>query len=841
MPLIDTDTQLCSRIPGAHEYDFFGRRLLGLGSLWGLRILVASIVAVGCFALSATAALAETPASTTISGAQVLPASGSVSATESGGNHEIDYWKVNLFGGDQLRLNLTNNASAEEFELYPLPSTTDENFIDNPPVSSASSSNSTIYGANSQVTLQAPYNGTFILAVCQNPSSGDCRSVDTGSVANPMATYNFTTVLLGGGISPAVAAGETQAAPTIAGANPLTLGNFEAGGGDKIDYWQVGLSAGDQMLFSMTNAPYPLEFELYPPGTTDSTFFDTQPVSSASTNDGSIYGALNQATLHAPYTGTFILAICQSPSSGECTSADLTGGVTYPMTPYSFTTFVTLTVDPTESSVVCSPTSVTSGGPTTCTATVTDTAASGATTPTGAVAFSAVPTTGAFGSGGSCALTGSNGVASCVVAFTPSAAGAYSVTASYGGDVTHSASNGQSVTVTASSPAKRSKKASKIAPPPLKADGSVPVARSAPRISGHPAAGGTLSCASGRWSRTPSKITYKWVAEGRPIPGAATKLIRVRTVEEGTRIACITTPYAGAHAGKPVVSRSVYVAVPVVSGCPAASRTLSSLVKLLGLQRSLVAERLAASSDSGQLLEDEFCLIPAGLLVGYPPASLLGSLSGGERGRFAGRVVWVSTANRFYSIAGVGPGTSLSSAKRLLTLTGPYQVGGETWYLARHGRYVVVLIVRGGVVWQLGVSDWPLATGKAAAGGLLKGLGVIYRQSTQISGPLRAVDDYWSAIGRHAFLSATDYVRPGVLGSTAAFVASERKEGVHSAQFEGRVLSESATHARVRIVRLITHDHRYGCRTWHGTYRLARSRAGEWQISQAAITPRSCT
>ncbi len=371
--------------------------------------------------------------------------------------------------------------------------------------------------------------------------------------------------------------------------------------------------------------------------------------------------------------------------------------------------------------------------------------------------------------------------------------------------------------------------------------GSVPVARSAPRISGHAGAGGTLSCASGRWSRTPSRVTYRWVAQGRPIPGAATKLIRVRTVEEGTRIACITTPYSGSTAGKPVTSRSVYVAVPVVSGCPAASRALASLERLLGLRRSAVGTRLIDSSDSGQLLEDDFCLTPAGVLVGYPPASLLGALPGGERARFAGRVVWISTANRYYSVAGVGAGSTLAAAKQLLKLQGPYHVGGETWYLATHGRYLVVLIIRGGVVEQLGVSDWPGATTRAGTGRLLSGLREIARESTQISGPIRALDDYWFAIGEHAFLRATGYVRPGVLGSIAGFVSSERAEGVHSAQFEGQLLSETGSRARVRIVNLVTHDRQFGCRTWQGTYTLARSPLGRWQIARAAITPRSCT
>ena len=107
-------------------------------------------------------------------------------------------------------------------------------------------------------------------------------------------------------------------------------------------------------------------------------------------------------------------------------------------------------VDTTSSGVSCSPSSVTAGSPANCTVTVTDTASSGALTPTGSVAFSAGPSTGSFGSP-SCTL-GATGAttASCNVTFTPSAAGGYTVTTSYGGDSRHHPSSGLgSLTATA--------------------------------------------------------------------------------------------------------------------------------------------------------------------------------------------------------------------------------------------------------------------------------------------------------------------------------------------------------------------------------------------------------
>jgi hypothetical protein len=110
--------------------------------------------------------------------------------------------------------------------------------------------------------------------------------------------------------------------------------------------------------------------------------------------------------------------------------------------------------DPTSTTVACAPASVMTGSPTTCTATVGDTASSGASTPTGTVAFTSAPTTGSFGSSGSCTLaaTGTPDTASCQVTFTPSVASSYTMTGGYPGDGAHGASSGRSPAITSISP-----------------------------------------------------------------------------------------------------------------------------------------------------------------------------------------------------------------------------------------------------------------------------------------------------------------------------------------------------------------------------------------------------
>jgi hypothetical protein len=83
------------------------------------------------------------------------------------------------------------------------------------------------------------------------------------------------------------------------------------------------------------------------------------------------------------------------------------------------------------------------GTPSTCTATVSDTDAGAASTPTGSVGF-ATSGPGSF-SAGSCTLSeASAGVASCSVSYTPAASDSLrtdTITASYGGDSTHAGSS----------------------------------------------------------------------------------------------------------------------------------------------------------------------------------------------------------------------------------------------------------------------------------------------------------------------------------------------------------------------------------------------------------------
>jgi Bacterial Ig-like domain (group 3) len=121
---------------------------------------------------------------------------------------------------------------------------------------------------------------------------------------------------------------------------------------------------------------------------------------------------------------------------------------------FAFKTYVTPVANPTSTSVKCEPPSVVAGQSTTCTATVTDTAPSGQTTPTGTVNFT-TSGPGSF-SKTSCTLSGSGASASCSVTYTPKSTPAEpvrtdTITATYEGDGTHEGSKGVT-TVTVISP-----------------------------------------------------------------------------------------------------------------------------------------------------------------------------------------------------------------------------------------------------------------------------------------------------------------------------------------------------------------------------------------------------
>jgi hypothetical protein len=166
-----------------------------------------------------------------------------------------------------------------------------------------------------------------------------CRSAQAARALSVIAACAF---LAAASAIPAQAATAAQAAPSaspsppshmIAGAPALVFGAQQAGGGAGADFWRIKLVGGDQVKFAVD---YPVnneyEFDIYAPGTTGTTFGQATPLDNAETNPGTDTGVI---TLQAPYTGNFILAVCENPDQ-NCTSSAFNNS-TNPMNPYTFT------------------------------------------------------------------------------------------------------------------------------------------------------------------------------------------------------------------------------------------------------------------------------------------------------------------------------------------------------------------------------------------------------------------------------------------------------------------------------------------------------------------------
>jgi surface antigen len=262
---------------------------------------------------------AETRASESIAAA---PAMNPGQGFEAGGGEDIDFWHVQLTGGDQMVVSVNAPNTDYYFELYS-PETSDSTLLEQSPVDRAS-----VYGEG-QVILQAPYTGDFVLAVCENTTEGDCSDFKT-SGTRPMEPYTFQTALEGEGVAPAVGSAEARASENIESAPSMTVGTFEAGGGESVDFWRVQLAAGNRMVLSVNAPGGTYYFDLYPPGTNGSNFLGSPFVEHVSV-DGE-----GQVVLEAPSTGDFLLAVCENTSDGDCRGYPNSG--TRPMNPYTFQT-----------------------------------------------------------------------------------------------------------------------------------------------------------------------------------------------------------------------------------------------------------------------------------------------------------------------------------------------------------------------------------------------------------------------------------------------------------------------------------------------------------------------
>jgi uncharacterized cupredoxin-like copper-binding protein len=286
-----------------------------------LAIVLALFLSGLAIAATAGAASASTAPGHTIATAGTL----AVPHSAHGGGGRIDFWKMHLNGGAVVQFKLPQEGgNSYTFALF-RPGTTDKTF----PHATSFDLHGTNGSTPNVFELQAPYTGTFVLAVCQG--TGSCPSVVNGGGTNPMNPYTFTTTFYQA-VSSKVAKAETKANATITRSRTMGVGHFESGGANGVDFWKISLKGGAAVQFNVpAEGGNSYTFALFAPGTTDTSFPNATALASQGTNGSTP----NVFDLRAPHTGTFILAVCQG--TGSCPSVE-NGGGTNPMNPYTFTT-----------------------------------------------------------------------------------------------------------------------------------------------------------------------------------------------------------------------------------------------------------------------------------------------------------------------------------------------------------------------------------------------------------------------------------------------------------------------------------------------------------------------
>src|SRR5882762_5557381 len=292
----------------------------------------------------------------------------------------------------------------------------------------------------------------------------------SGGPTTPTGSVSFTTNSTGT-FSPTLASC-TLAAGTTAGTGTCSLSYSPTVTGHHLitsSYGGDSTHATSQSAFSIPVAPTPphtttTSISCLPGSLTVNTASSctatvTDQSTTPTTPSGSVILATNSTGTFTPFSASCTLAAGTSAGTASCSVSYqpsvtghhlLTGSYGGDSTHSSGQGTFLLASTPTPphttaTSVTCTPGSVTSGAPTSCAATVTDTSSS-PTTPSGSVSF-ASNSTGTFTPiSASCTLSaaGTAGTASCSVGYTPgsTAVGHHLITGTYGGDSGHSTSNG---------------------------------------------------------------------------------------------------------------------------------------------------------------------------------------------------------------------------------------------------------------------------------------------------------------------------------------------------------------------------------------------------------------
>ena len=179
-------------------------------------------------------------------------------------------------------------------------------------------------------------------------------------------------------------------------------------------------------------------------------------------------------------------------------------------------------------------------------------------------------------------------------------------------------------------------------------------------------------------------------------------------------------PYYFTCGTRPISTKTVTPGCPLPSGRLTAT-TLGPL--RLGMTRTQARRALPHSATRATRTIDVFCLAGSGIRVGYASQRLLKTLPRSRRRQLHRQIVLALTANRYYKLRGIKPGTRLASvAKRVHTSTG-IRIGLNTWYLVPDGSGRGILKVRGGTIDEIGIANRLLTRDRTATLTFLRSFG----------------------------------------------------------------------------------------------------------------------
>jgi YVTN family beta-propeller protein len=309
---------------------------------------------------------------------------------------------------------------------------------------------------------------------------------------------------------------------------------------------------------------------------------------------------------------------------------------------------------------------------------------------------------------------------------TYAAAGAYTATLTVADDAGCSITpifTGQTMSCPGFASARTHRQVVLAAPPVTPpAGGTAPVNTSAPLITGVNAVGQVLSVSTGSWAGGTPGYGYQWTRDGVPIPGATTGSYTVQVADQGHSLSCIVTASVGG-ASTSATAAVVFIAIIRPPSCPPPAGQLTGATLgpiALGLTQTR-ARRTLPRFDVRSYHTDNFCLSGGrGIRVGYASTRLLGTPSPSKRAKLNGKIILALTNNPAYALRGVRQGTPLAAAARQLKLGNAIRCGPNDWYIVPAATSNGVLKVRHSVIWEVGIANKQLTTGRAAQRRLLR-------------------------------------------------------------------------------------------------------------------------